>query len=190
MTQKRQLYKVWFENLFKVEGEFPSLGGVSPGGALFEEGYYYEVDFKDKTVVLHFSCRVKSRKDRVEFCFEGGSVSCVHSSSIKKIERVQREVVIEPLLRKDLFLSRINVPSWQKMEAFLMNNREMVLGFRHRETNVNDKPAACFQVLLKYKSRKKFLDKYFAEKLTPPGRIWMVLSCHPTAVTVKSFGPF
>lgn len=206
--ETRKLFKVWFDELHPMEGNhFTGTRGMSPGGSIFEEGLYYEADLKEKSLVLHHSCKVVEKQDSVELEFEGGSISCLLREKVKRIEKVSRQVDVQSLHRKDLtvFWCRIPAESLGMAERFIGDNLKVyidspktILGYKlfnsaivEIEKGKKEKETPCFgyHVLVKTKNAKKFIKLFFAEKLTPPGRMWMVFQHHPSQPEARRLHP-
>ncbi len=188
----RNLVKVWFNELHPMDGiGFGGTKGMSPGGAIFEEGYYYESNLKEKSLVLHHSCKVVQEDGRIEFRFNDGSACGLRRDMVKRVEKVARCVAVKPIRRKDLMLILLRVPwtNWELAKSFLFTNKKIVIGFNEHRSETSfqgaDKKTSrvsvmVYQVLVRTKHTKQFIDAYFAENLTPPGKAWMVFRHNPT----------
>ncbi len=188
----RKLVKVWFDELHPMEGNhWGGTRGMTPGGAIFEEGHYYEANLEEKSLVLHHSCKVVEKKDSVELQFEDGLASTLRRDKVRRIAKVSRNVDVQPLHRKALTIFQFMVPedNWRKVHDFVCRNVMLLCGDRSFATNVEvsaegrktqNIPCFGYHMLVATKNAAKFLELLFAEKLTPPGREWMVLHHHPT----------
>ncbi len=200
--EKRELVKVWFDQLQPVDSSvFGGSRGMTPGGAIFEEGYYYKADLKEKSLILHHSCKVIERENRIEFCFEDDSACGMLRDKVKRIEKVRRTIEREPIRQRDLMIVTFRVPwtDWERARGFLFCNKTLVLGFNdHRSTitliakRKKDRTihVMVFDALVNAKDAKRFILLLFKNELIPPGRIWMTLRHHPTkaeAAGIKRF---
>ena len=196
VIKKRMLIKVWFRKLHEVA--FASEPGtVSPGGAGFSRGYYVAMDLAEGWLILCPGTKIQKRDSMTFFHFENGSTCCVTNHSISKIERVQFDGVIEPLMRNDLVVVRATIPleNSERIIRFFIIHNNLVLDRVARDSKMIRQengeqfeiPTVVYKILVLKKNLKRFLKEFFKAKLTPPGREWMVFHSTPTTESVKAF---
>ena len=68
--------------------------------------------------------------------------------------------------------------------------RARILLLSHEGKKDKEIPCFGYHVLVKTKTAKKFIKLFFAAKLTPSGRMWMMIQHHPTQPEASSLHPY
>ncbi|MBI2024786.1 MAG: hypothetical protein HYT03_01685 [Candidatus Harrisonbacteria bacterium] len=186
--EERELIRLWFKDLLIATDR----------GVVFRKGYYLEVNFRERYIVLPPDSHVNRVQSTIVVKFSDGSESFLSSYAVKKIDTVRKFVEIRPLRRTDLVLLNIRAPEEkaENLRHFLYESTR-VLAIREklttqtairREGENEEGVAVEFEALAKTEDGDLLIKEIFEKKLVPSGRQWQILYPHPTWAEAEEFG--
>lgn len=172
--------------------DFFSPGGVSPGGAIFRWQDIYKVDFRHKTIILqpgHKFVERFARKNKGIIKIRGRENGCVLSPALIKYADTVQADIPEKLLRPKkktqvAFQARFPYMAW-RFHGYWFFQIMHVSGLIMDMKVAHCGDVAVINFIVRRRDVKTFAKKFFAEKLMPPGREWMLASRATSAKTLN-----